>query len=254
MAKDVVLYEVKDKIAYITLNNPDNRNRLDPDMCIALGEAWDQFAKDDNAWVALLSANGKDFCRGADLRHEGLLKYLGRAFPPNGTKILKPIVGAVHGMVAGSGFGLATYGTDITYATRDAQFVFAEVWVGIVGGIVEYVPYMPFKVSLEFLLSGQPMSGERAYEVGLVNHVCKDKDELMTEASKMAKILSENAPLTIRAIKYGQYKQRVEAQKKAMSVAQEEFEAFIKPQLESEDFKEGRAALFENRKPVFKGK
>ncbi len=254
MLKKVVLYEVKEHIAYITLNNPDNRNRLDPHMCVALGEAWQQFAQDDEARVALLSGSGKDFCRGADLKHEGLLKDLFRAFPPNGTKILKPIVGAVQGMIAGSGFGLAAYGTDITYATKDAHFVFAESWVGIVGGIVEYVPYMPFKVSLEFLLSGQPMSAERAYEIGLVNHVVKDKDELMSEAAKMAKILSENAPLTLRAIKYGQYKNRVEAQKKAMLVAREEFETFIKPQLDSEDFKEGKAALYENRKPVFKGK
>jgi len=76
----------------------------------------------------------------------------------------------------------------------------------------------------------------------------------MTEAAKMAKILSENAPLTLRAIKYGQYKRRVDSQRKAMSVAQEEFETFIKPQLDSEDYKEGKAALFENRKPIFKGK
>ncbi len=254
MSKDIVLYEVKDRIAYITLNNPDNQNRLDPAMCIALGEAWQQFAQDEGAWVALLSGNGDDFCRGADLRHEGLIKVLFRAFPPNGTKILKPIVGAVQGRIAGSGFGLATYGTDITYATKDASFYFAESWVGIVGGIVEYIPYMPFKISLEFLLSGQPMNGERAYEVGFVNHVVKDRDELMTEAAKMAKILSENAPLTLRAIKYGQYKRRVDSQKKAMRVAREEFETFIKPQLDSEDFKEGKAALFENRKPVFKGK
>jgi enoyl-CoA hydratase len=254
MSKNSVLYEVKDRVAYITLNNPDNQNRLDPDMCIALGEAWKQFAQDENAWVALLSGNGDNFCMGADLRHEGLLKVLSRAFPPNGTRILKPIVGAVQGRIAGSGFGLATYGTDITYATKDTHFVFAESWVGIVGGIVEYDPYMPFKVSLEFLLSGQPMSADRAYEVGLVNHVVKDRDELMTEAAKMAKILSENAPLTLRAIKYGQYKRRVDSQKKAVSTAQEEFETFIKPQLDSEDYKEGKAALFESRKPIFKGK
>jgi len=254
MSKDMVLYEVKDRIAYITLNNPDNQNRLDPDMCVALGEAWQKFAEDKKAWVALLSGNGEDFCRGADLRHEGLIKVLFRAFPPNGTKILKPIVGAVQGRVAGSGFGLATYGTDITYATKDASFYFAESWVGIVGGIVEYVPYMPFKISLEFLLSGQPMSAERAYEVGFVNHVVKDRDELISEAAKMAKILSENAPLTLRAIKYGQYKRRVDSQKKAMRIAREEFETFVKPQLDSEDFKEGKAALFQNRKPVFKGK
>jgi enoyl-CoA hydratase len=254
MPKDVVLYETKEKIAYITLNNPDNRNRLDPDMCIALSEVWQQFVQDDEAWVGLLSANGEDFCRGADLKHEGLLKVLGSALPSNGTKILKPIVGAVHGNVIGSGYALATYGTDITYATRDAQFIFAESWVGIVGGIIEYFPYMPFKIMNELLLSGQPMSAERAYEIGFVNHVAKDKDELMTEASKMAKILCENAPLTLKAIKYSQYKNRENAQRKAMRIAQEEFETFIQPQLMSEDFKEGKAALYENRKPVFKGK
>jgi len=254
MSKNIVLYEVKERIAYITLNNPDNQNRLDPDMCIALGEAWQKFAEDDKAWVALLSGNGEDFCRGADLRYEGLIKVLFRAFPPNGTKILKPIVGAVQGRIAGSGFGLATYGTDITYATEDASFYFAESWVGIVGGIVEYIPYMPFKISLEFLLSGQPMSSKRAYEVGFVNHVVKNREQLMTEAAEMAKILSENAPLTLRAIKYGQYKRRVDTRKKAMRIAKEEFETFIKPQLESEDFKEGKTALFENRKPAFKGK
>jgi enoyl-CoA hydratase len=254
MSGDDVLYEVKGRIAYVTLNKPDNQNRLNPDMCFALERAWQEFANDDSAWVGLLSANGEDFCRGADLRHEGLLKDLGRALPLNGTKILKPLIAAVQGRIAGSGYALATFGTDITYATKDAQFYFAEAWVGIVGGIIEYAPYMPFKIMNEFLLSGQPMSADRAYEVGLVNHIVKDKDELMEEAGKMAKILSENAPLTLKAIKYSQYKNRESRLKKEMRIAQEEFATFIRPQLDSEDFKEGKAALFEGRKPVFKGR
>jgi len=253
MSKDVLLYEVKDKIAYLTLNNPP-RNLLNPELCIALGEAWSHFANDPESRVAVLSANGTDFSFGADLRHSGLLSDLRKAFPQNGTKILKPIIGAVHGTVAGSGFGVVTYGTYITYATKDAQFIFGEAWVGIVGSIMEYAPYMPFKVAMEFYLSGQPMSGQRAYEVGFVNHVVKNKDELMTEAIKMAEILRDNAPLTLRTIKYGHYKNMETIGRKAMRQAQEEFEAFIQPQLVSEDFKEGFAALKENRKPVFKGR
>jgi len=253
MSKDVLLYEVKDKIAFLTLNNPP-RNLLNPELCIALGEAWTHFANDPESRVAILSATGPDFSFGADLRHSGLLKDLRKAFPQNGTKILKPIIGAVHGTVAGSGYGLTTYGTDITYATEDAQFIFGEAWVGIVGSVMEYAPYMPFKVALEFYLSGQPMSGRRAYEVGFVNHVVKDKDELMNEAVKMAEILRDNAPLTLRTIKYGHYKNMETAGRKAMRLAQEEFDAFIQPQLDSEDIKEGYAALKEKRKPVFKGR
>ncbi len=253
MANKVLLYEVKDGITYLTLNNPP-RNLLDPALCNALGEAWAHFAEDTNSRVAILSAHGPDFSFGADLRHRGLLSDLRKAFPPNGTKILKPIIGAVHGTVAGSGFGVVTYGTDITYATQDTQFIFGEAWVGIVGSVIEYAPYMPFKVAMEFYLSGQPMSGQRAYEVGLVNHLVKDKEELMTEAVKMAEILRDNAPLTLRAIKYGHYKNMESAGRRAMRQAQEEFEAFIKPQLESEDLQEGIAALREKRKPKFKGR
>ncbi|MBN1380600.1 MAG: enoyl-CoA hydratase/isomerase family protein [Deltaproteobacteria bacterium] len=253
MSKDVLLYEVKEQIAYLTLNNP-KRNLLDPDLCKALGKAWSHFADDPESRVAILSANGPDFSFGADLRYSGLLDDLRKAFPQNGTKILKPIVGAVHGTVAGSGFGLATYGTDIIYATEDTSFIFGEAWVGIVGSVMEYAPYMPFKIALEFYLTGQPMSGRRAYEVGFVNHVVKDRDELMTEAVKMAETLRDNAPLTLRTIKYGHYKNMESASRKAMRLAQEEFAAFIQPQLESEDFKEGFAALKENRKPIFKGR
>lgn len=253
MGSDVLIYEVKDQITYITLNNPE-RNLLDPALCKALGEAWDHFADDTESRVAILSANGPDFSFGADLSYKGLLKDLRRAFPPNGTKILKPIVGAVHGTVAGSGYGIAIYGTDITYATEDTQFIFGEAWVGIVGEILEYRPYMPFKIAMEFYMGGQPMSGKRAYEVGLVNHVTKDKKELMVEATKMAKILRDNAPLTLKSIKYGHYKNMETEGRKSMRLAQEEFNAFIQPQLDSEDLQEGIAALKENRKPIFKGR
>jgi len=103
-------------------------------------------------------------------------------------------------------------------------------------------------------MSGKPMSAKRAYELGLVNHITKNKEELMVEATKMAEILRDNAPLSLRAIKYGHYKIMESERRKAIRLAQEEFNAFIQPQLVSEDFKEGKAALKENRKPIFKGR
>jgi enoyl-CoA hydratase len=251
--QEIVLYEVKDNIAYVTLNRPERQNRLNIELCKGLGKSWKSFAEDPDAKVAILSANGDDFSYGADLSVKGLLEYLGLAFPANGTEILKPIIAAVHGQVIGSGYGVATHGTDITIAAEDTQFVFYEPKVGIVGAVMEYAPYMPFKIGLEFYLTGEPMSAQRAYEVGLVNKVVPKKD-LMNEAMRYANILKKNAPLSLRAIKYGQYKIMDSVARRARREAIKEFNEYIKIQVDSEDLQEGIRALKENREPQFKGK
>ena len=253
MANSTVLYEVKDQIAYVTLNRPEKLNCVNLDLIIELGDAWERFEKDPKARVAILSGAGRAFCAGIDLtlspaklQANQALYY--RATQANGLTVLKPVVGAIHGYALGSGWALATRSCDITVAAEGTQFGYPEPIRGR-GRVIDFVAYLPFKISLEVFMTGQWLSAERAAEFGLVNKVVPEA-ELMKEAVKYAEVLMGNAPLALRAIKYGQYKINETTELRAWR----EFEQFGRPILESEDMEEGSRAFQEKRKPQFKGK
>jgi enoyl-CoA hydratase/carnithine racemase len=258
----LVIYEVKDHIAYISLNRPQSLNALNSEMSIELGKTWKRFESDAEARVAVFQGIGRAFCVGQDFnvdissaKPEDVDKQvadLRKAFPSNGIRVLKPIVGAIQGFALGAGFSLAIHGCDITIAAAGTKFGFPEAKVGVVGGIVEYLPYMPFKISLELLMTAKFMSAERAYEIGMVNKVVALPD-LLGEAVKIADVLKKNAPLTIRAIKYAQYKIVDNKMAKLRREAAKEFDEYIKPQFYSEDIKEGAIAFMEKREPRFRG-
>ena len=247
---NLVLYEVKDQIAYITLNRPEKLNAINTEMVIELSKTWDRFEEDPDSKVAILSGAGRAFCGGADITPGALEPgTVRRAFPVNGIQVLKPIIGAVHGLAMGAGSGLAIRGCDLTIAAEDAQFGFPEARVGRVGGIIEYSPYMTFKHSMEFYLLGTWFDAQKAYEVGLVNKVVP-MAELMDTAIDWAERLKKLAPLSLRIIKYGMYK----IMDTPVAQAEREFKKFVQTQFDSEDFKEGARAFQEKRDPEFKGR
>jgi len=247
---EVVLYEVKDRIAYITMNRPEKLNAINNEMVAELSKTWDRFEQDPDARVAILSGAGRAFCGGADITPGALEPgTVRKAFPVNGVQVLKPIIGAVQGLAMGAGSGLAIRGCDLTVAAEDAQFGFPEGRAGRVGGIIEYRPYMTFKQSMEFYLLGAWFDAQKACEVGLVNKVVS-KADLMDTARGWAEQLNKLAPLSLRIIKYGMYK----IMDTPVAQADREFKKFVQPQFDSEDFKEGARAFQEKRDPVFKGR
>jgi enoyl-CoA hydratase/carnithine racemase len=254
---NTVLYEVKNNIAYITLNRPKKLNAFNLEMSFALRDTWKRFEKDDKAKVAILSANGNAFSVGVDLTDEdrkmGKAWQYHEAYPLNGTALFKPIVGAVRGYALGLGYIIAVTGCDITIASENAVFGYPEGKVGVAQIPPQYAPYMPFKIALEFMLlswkGGRLMSAQRAMGFGLVNEVVADA-ELIKEAEKWAKMLKQVPPLFIRSVKYGYYTQTERSSRKV----EREYVDYVLSQELSKDRQEAINAFVGKREPHFKGK
>jgi enoyl-CoA hydratase len=257
MKKSVVLYEVKNRIAYITLNRPEKLNAFNLDMSRALRDTWKRFENDPDAQVAILSGKGRAFSVGVDLtdedRKSGKPWQYHEAYPLNGISLFKPIIGAVRGYALGQGYIISVTGCDITIAADNAIFGYPEGKAGVSQVPPQFIPYMPFKIALEFMLlswkGGRLMSAQRAYEVGLVNKVVPDS-ELMDEAVRWAEMLKGVPSLYIKSVKYGYYTRTERASRKT----EREYVDFILPQELSQDKQEAIRAFIEKREPHFEGK
>ncbi len=253
-----ILYEVKNRIAYITLNRPEKQNAFNVEMSYALRDTWKRFESDPDAQIGILKANGKCFSAGVDLTGDDRIAgakpwQYHEAYPDSGISTFKPLVAAVHGYTLGMGYIIAVIGCDITIAADDAVFGYPEGKAGVSQVPPNFAPYLPFKIALEFLLlswkGGRLMDAKRAYQVGMVNNVVP-RANLMDEAVKWAEMLKGVPPLYIKSVKYGYYTMTERAARKV----EREYVNFVLPQEESEDKQEAIDAFLEKRETRFKGK
>lgn len=181
MTDDAVRYDVEGGVATITLNRPDQKNRLDAAGMAGLLEHLTAAATDPDVRVVVLTGTGNTFCAGADL--SGAVSGGAEGFAGSGPGALvavleamldhpKPIVGRVQGHVAGGGNGLVA-ACDITVADSGARFAFSEVRVGVAPAVISVVclDRMNRIDGYELLLTGERVDAERVRAAGLVTKV-----------------------------------------------------------------------------------
>jgi enoyl-CoA hydratase/carnithine racemase len=252
---DVVRYEIEDEVAWLTIDRPEARNALSKAVRDGLWEGFRRFADDDSAAVLVLTGAGeKAFCAGGDLKEMSATAL--RVPPPDFLPYLqrtvrtdKPVIAAVNGVAVAGGFLLAQM-VDLVIAADHAKFGITEARVGRGSPWAAPLPWLiPPRVAMEIMVTAEPITAQRAYELGLVNKVVP-LAELREAAQAMARTIAANAPLSVRAAKSLVYLSAEHGWSAALDAADELYE----PVYLSEDGQEGPRAFAEKRAPRWQGR
>ncbi len=210
---DAVLYETRNRIAFITLNRPEAMNALNGAIRQGLNESLRQFRDDDEVWVAIITGAGeRAFSAGADLKEMSAGREReaagGDAAPPIAAgptadlTTWKPIIAAINGYCLAGGLELALR-CDIRIAAEHARFGLTEVSRGILpgGGGTQRLPRtVPVGLAMEMIFTARHFTAEEALRMGLVNRVVP-AGQVMAAAEEVANQINANAPLAVRATK-----------------------------------------------------
>jgi enoyl-CoA hydratase len=251
----VVEFERRGDVALVTLNRPEARNAISPEVSQTMAAVLDEIEADTNLRAVVLTGAGEVFSAGADLKvvaqgraneiARGKGNFAGivtRDFP-------KPIIAAVNGPALAGGCEIVL-ACDLVVAAETARFGIPEVKRGLMaaaGGLFRLPKRIPLAIALELAMTGDPIDAQRALELGLVNRVVPT-DRVVDEAMALAARIGENSPIAVRMSR-----QLVrEAAELSEEQAWQRTIELMTPVFESGDSIEGATAFAEKRAPVWK--
>ena len=254
MSYEFIKTEKNGHILVVTMNRPDVYNAVHADMHHEMAKCWDEFAADQDLWVAVLTGAGdKAFSAGNDLKATATggnkkgMPDSGFAGLSSRFDLEKPIVAAVNGFAMGGGFETAL-SCDILIASENAKFALPEVKVGFfaaASGVQRLSRYIGRLAAQEMMFTGRTIMADEALKMGCVNEVVPH-DQLMTRAMEKAEELCTVSPSAVKATK------RVLNDMYARDGMQDSIaysREVIADLSKTEDFKEGVNAFVEKRKP-----
>lgn len=252
----MVNYELRGRVALITINRPEARNAVNGDVATGMEAAIDQLEDDPDAWVGVVTGEGPVFSAGADLKAiaAGGAAWLstsrgGFAGIAQRQRV-KPLIAAVNGPALAGGCEIVL-SCDLVVAARSAAFGLPEVkrsLVAAAGGLFRLPRVIGRTVAMETILTGDPLDVDRAYQLGLVNQVVDG--DVVEAALALAERVAANAPLAVQASR---------AVVAAADTADDDtlwrmsFESMGR-MMQTEDFQEGPRAFIEKRPPEWKGR
>jgi len=259
---NIVEYEVRGKVAIITLNRPEARNAVNGDVASSLEAAIDKLEAASNVWIGVLAANtaGQErpvFCAGADLKaiNSGQAAGLNTKRGGFGGFVYrdrkKPVIAAVDGLATAGGCELVL-ACDMLVASTRSAFGLAEATRNLIagaGGLFRLPRAIGRAAAMEAILTGEPFSAQRAYELGMVNKLVEPNASL-DAAIDLALRVCKAAPLAVWASRKIVLASETESDQNLIDMTNKEFAAV----LASEDTKEGLTAFIEKRPPNWQGK
>lgn len=256
MASETVTLEVADYVAVATLNRPPV-NAVNWEMRERLIGIFDEATDRDDIRVVVLTAQGRVFCAGADLKqrpdpnrpgqywwHNRLTRETGNAIK----ECAKPVVAAVNGAALGAGFGLMA-ACDVMLAAEEAVFGMPEIDVGLAGGAAMLRELFGKSRTRRMMFTGERLPAAELYRLGVIE-ACLPAERLLPEAMRIAREIAGKSPLGIARAKTSCNLVELMGQKDAYRLEQN----FTYELSRTEDAAEARRATLEKRKPVFKGR